>query len=135
LSSERNLLLSRLRAILAILIAVSLTLTPVASAWAAGQMPGRTATSAHADMAAAEMSDCHKAAKPAVPKNCPCCDAPSKSPCPDAGMCLVKCGMHVLAVLAPSSEGQVIVVRHNLPADPEKPPDWWLSPPAPPPRA
>jgi hypothetical protein len=132
---EGSLLLSRLRTVLAILIALSLTITPMASAWAAVRTPVGAAVTAHADMAPAEMSDCHKAMQPAKTKDCTCCDTPSKAPCPDSGACLIKCGMHVLAVLVPSSESRLIVVRHDLPADPEKPPDWSLSPPAPPPRA
>jgi len=127
--------LGRLRVILAILIAVSLALTPVTSALAALHMADQLARSAHADMAAAAMSDCHGSMQPAKAKDCPCCDTPSKkAPCQDGAACLINCGMHVLAILAPSSGDVFRRLEQYWPADPEKPPDWSITPPAPPPR-
>lgn len=101
-------------------------------------MAGQQAQSAHADMAAADaMNDCHRSMQPAKAKHCPCCDThmPSKVPCQDAGTCLIKCGMHVLAILAPSSDDSFYLVEQYWPAVLEKPPDWFATPPAPPPRA
>src|SRR5262249_2026210 len=88
--------------------------------------------SSHIDEAAPAMSDCEKMMVPAKSKPCGCCDTPIKAPCPDA--CLLKCGMHVLGVLLPSSETYVLIAEHHWAAEPEKPPDWTLRPPIPPPR-
>jgi hypothetical protein len=88
-------------------------------------------------MAADAMNDdCHKSMQPAKAKHCPCCDTPpKKAPCQDGAACLTKCGMHVLAILAPSSDDRFYLVEQYWPAVPEKPPDWSVIPPAPPPRA
>ena len=52
------------------------------------------------------------------------------------GAGLAKCGVHVIAVLSPAVETcRLSILRHTRPGDPQKPPDWWLAPPAPPPRA
>src|SRR5262245_48066744 len=116
---------------------MSLTLPPVTSARATMRMADQLAQSAHAAMAVGDaMSDCHGAMQPAKAKDCPCCDTPlKKAPCKDGAACLVKCGMHILAILEPSSGGVFWPLEQYWPADPEKPPDWSVTPPAPPPRA
>jgi len=86
------------------------------------------------DHAAGAMSDCEKMMAPAKPKPCGCCDTPTKAPCPDAAACLLKCGMHVLGILVPLRESFIRIAKYHLPAAPEKPPDWALRPPTPPPR-
>lgn len=130
-----SIALHRLRCILAILIAFSLTLAPIASAWADMQMRARIAATV---LSEDSMSDCMKAMQlqpQAQNQNCPCCEAPSKSMCPDGGACLAKCSVHVFAVLAPAAESHPPALRHDWPADPQEPPDWAFVPPAPPPRA
>jgi len=120
--------------ILAALISFALALTPLRSpvAVAAALKSAHGMASANTDDAAGAMSDCEKMMAPAKSKPCGCCDTPTKAPCPDA--CLLKCGMHVLGVLLPSSETYVPIAEHHWPAKPEKPPDWALRPPIPPPR-
>jgi hypothetical protein len=131
--------LHRLRATLAILIALSLTLAPITSAWAAAQM--RASMDAVASVSTASddaMSDCMKAMQAQgqeKDQDCPCCDTPSKAPCSDVGACLAKCSFHVIAILVPAAENRPTVVQHSYPTAQQKPPDWSLSPPAPPPRA
>jgi hypothetical protein len=130
--------LPRLRVILAMLIAMSLALSPVASARAMINMAGQQAQSAHKNMAGADaMSDCHGSMQPVKAKHCPCCDThkPAKAPCQDGGDCLIKCGMHVLAILAPSRDNSFYLAEQYWPAEPEKPPDRFVRPPAPPPRS
>lgn len=131
--------LHRLRAIFAILIAVSLTLAPATSAWAAAQMRTSMGVDAAVNASTDEaMSDCMKAMQAqaqAVDQNCPCCDTPSKAACPDMGACLAKCSFHIIAILASVAEDLVGVFEHDQPTNPHKPPDWALAPPAPPPRA
>jgi hypothetical protein len=135
--------LYRLRAILAILIAFALMLAPLNAAWAVVQMraaSGEVATAApSADTA---MSDCMKAMQAQgqaqdepQDQNCPCCDTPLKSNCPDMGSCLAKCSVQVIAAFAPDTDRPLPLYGHNWPADPQKPPDWAFAPPAPPPRA
>lgn len=135
--------LNRLRTILAILIAFALTLAPITSAWAATQMhAGTQAAMSAADAGEAEISDCMRAMQAqsqtqgqAPDQNCPCCDTPLKSSCPDMGTCLAKCSVHVIGILAPEAGNPLPTHRHDRPADPQEPPDWGFAPPAPPPRA
>lgn len=133
---ERKPSLRRLRFIFAVLIALSLTVTPMASAWAAAAMPAHHAAAVvPADEMTADMSDCAKMMAPAKTKDCACCDAPAKAPCPDGAACLMKCGAHVLGVLIPPGEFAFRYgIAHERQGDPDKPPDWSLRPPAPPPR-
>lgn len=138
-----ELYLNRLRAILAILLALALTLAPIGSVWAAMQMRAGTDEVALASHAGdAKLSDCMKAMRAqgqaqgqAQDQSCPCCDTPLKGACPDMGACLAKCSAQVIAVLAPGADNHLRVHRHDRPADPEKPPDRAFPPPAPPPRA
>jgi hypothetical protein len=76
------------------------------------------------DMPADGMSDCTSRCSPRA-KDCACCDMPSRLHA-DSAACLIKCGMHVLAVLAPSS--QTLRGSPRLASDPEKLPDWSLGP-------
>jgi len=122
----------RLHFILAVLISLSVALTPARLTRPVMFGSAEAMASSHMDEAAAAMSDCEKMMAPAKSKPCGCCDTPSKAPCPDA--CLLKCGMHVLGVLLPSSETYVPVAEHHWLAKPEKPPDWTPRPPIPPPR-
>ena len=134
--------LHHLRTIFAILIAMSLTFAPITSAWAALQMRASMDSEVATAVVDDAMSDCMKAMRSngqgnaqTRDKNCPCCDAPSKSTCPDVGACLAKCSVHVIAVLTPSKESRrPTIIRHDRPAEPEEPPDWSFAPPAPPPR-
>jgi hypothetical protein len=142
LATRKGSYLRRLRAILAILFAVSLTLTPLASARAGVPIadehgPSTHAmgmVSAHGDDASGAMTDCEKMMAPAKPKPCGCCDTPTKAPCPNAAACWLNCGMHVLGIVVPLRESFIRIADHHWPAAPEKPPDWALRPPTPPPR-
>lgn len=135
--------LNRLRAILAMLIALSLTLVPITSAWAATQMRESMQSTDAAAATEDAMSDCMKAMQAqqraqqdqAQEHNCPCCDTPAKGACPDVGACLAKCSVHLIAVLEPAGVFRPPIIRHHRPADPQKPPEWSRAPPAPPPRA
>lgn len=130
-----------LRKLLSALIVLALVSAPVASAHAAfAMLPQSHPAAVTAPDAAAQdvagtdgMSDCMKAMQKAPAKDCGCCD--TKSQCPDGGACLVKCSNHVLAVAtAPAAFG--MGQRETvIPAEPQRPPDWSLRPPAPPPRA
>jgi hypothetical protein len=124
-----------LRLIFSALIALSLVLAPMASAWAALTMPAdHVPTAAPTDDMAAGMSDCEKMRAPAKPKHCACCDTPAKAPCPDGAACLIKCCMQLLGILVPSSRDIIYGTTYDWPAEREKPPDRSLRPPARPPR-
>jgi hypothetical protein len=134
-----RLTLLHLRSIVAILVALSLSLAPISSAWAAKQMLASMDLMKSAGTVVADdsMSDCMKAMQARKPDNaqhCPCCDTASKTSCPDDGACLAKCSVHVIAVLTPAVAGPWATGGHDSPAVPQKPPDWLSSPPAPPPR-
>lgn len=129
--------LSFLRPILAMLIALSLAVAPITSAWAAMQMrttvDGPVTASAGSDDV---MSDCMKAMQAKGQEqnqDCPCCD--TKSKCPDMTACLMKCGTQVIGIVMPVIQLAALTGRHFRPSDPQEPPDWSLRPPAPPPRA
>lgn len=135
-----TLALRRLRTIIAILIALSLTFAPLTSASAAMQM--RASIDGAAAMASAlpdeATIDCMKAMSAkgqAQDQNCPCCDTLSKSMCPDVGGCLAKCSIHVIAIFSRAADTNLPAIRHNRPADLQEPPDWTFAPPARPPRA
>lgn len=131
------------------LIALSLTFTPVASAWAAasgnaeGHRQGMAATgspvadqAAMNDMPSMDMSDCMKAMQGnvgEVPKgNCKCCD--SKQQCPDTANCMTKC-CKVIGALKPAGKIMMLTAMVYRQAEPAKPPEWLRTPPAPPPRS
>ena len=80
------------------------------------------------------MSDCMKAMQGKTQKGCDCCDTQSNGICPDVAACLAKCGAFVLAVLTPELRMAREIVRHRHFKQPEKPPDWAMRPPAPPPK-
>lgn len=131
--------LAFMRTILALLIAVSLTVSPVTSAMAA--MHDGTAQSKTVETAAnAAMSDCMKAmgqgqdtgaADPAK-SDCDCCQ--TKSKCPEMASCMTKC-CKVIGYVRPATRiATVAFLIYQLPA-PDKPPDWTSQPPSPPPRS
>jgi hypothetical protein len=134
LLSQRMSCLRRIHFPLAVLIALSLVVAPLASARAHLHMPAQDHAASVADDAMADMSDCAKIMAAGQTSKCPCCDAPAKAPCPDGGACLVKCGMQVLGMLVPSTEIFGFAFVHDRPGEAEKPPDRSLRPPAPPPR-
>jgi hypothetical protein len=109
------------RFLLALLIAVGVTLAPVATAMAASAQL--------ASAAMADMPDCPSKAKQ-TSKDCGCCD--TKAPC-QSDVCLAKCF---------KLNGEVVksaVVLHGseaafLEAAPSRPPDGWPEPQARPPR-
>ena len=124
-----------LRAIFAIVIALSVAVAPVTVAWAALRMGTEMQMVASAQMAAdSDMADCHRTMKPAPAKDCSCCDTQPKAPCSDKTDCLLKCGTLMLGVLLVSDDSVPDTLAHSRPADPQKPPDWTSRPPAPPPR-
>jgi hypothetical protein len=125
------------------LIALSLTLAPVTSAWATMQPQASmmTAGAAASTTVGDATSDCMKSMQSgehgqAKEQNFPCCDAPSKSMCPDLAACFAKCSVQLTAVPWPAMDSCCLPIRrHDRPVDAQKPPDWAFAPPAPPPRA
>lgn len=132
--------LNLVRIIFALLISLSLTLAPGASAFAALQSGGATT---HSSMAAgemsgetsADMSDCMKAmgggAGSSKTSDCTCCDTQNK--CPDAANCMTKC-CKVIGALKPAGKMLPLSTVAYRQAAPAKPPEWLRTPPAPPPR-
>jgi len=137
------------RTILAVLIAISLTLAPGMSAYAA--MPDRAdaQASAHGSahhgmmheatsadrMSGMDMSNCMKAMQD-VPSDssksgCKCCD--TKSSCPDQASCMAKC-CKIIGALKPAGNVMTLTTMVYHQAEPAKPPEWAQTPPAPPPR-
>lgn len=131
----RILTLSGLRALFAILIALSLTLAPAASALASAQPGGQHESTVAAD-ASADMSDCMRAMQGAAgsskKRDCKCCDAQHK--CPDTANCMTKCCKVIGAVRPAGSTIPLTTVAYRL-AQPAKPPDWLNAPPFTPPRS
>lgn len=129
----------RLRPILAVLVAFALALAPIGSAWAATQLDAGMSTADNAaEMARAGMSDCMKAMqaqKPDRDPDCSCCNTPIKGTCADTAACLAKCGVHVVAILVTGAEKSVPARQSDLSVESQKPPDWIIAPPAPPPRS
>ncbi|MGD9803416.1 MAG: hypothetical protein AB7E81_17855 [Hyphomicrobiaceae bacterium] len=132
-----------MRIILAILIAVALPLAPIISEWAGASMHADTHKTVVAVAPPEDaMSDCMKAMQGmpdamhgVAEKDCPCCDTSSKAACPEMMACLAKCGITAIAALSPGPATLRLLIRHDRPADPQKPPDWLHRPPAPPPKA
>jgi hypothetical protein len=141
--AKRRDLLGHLRTILAILIAMALSLAPVTSAWASASMHANARETVLAVAPPEDaMSDCMKAMQSMIDsthgvaeKDCPCCDTSSKAACPEMMACLAKCGITAIAALSSGLATLRLVIRHDRPADPQKPPDWLHRPPAPPPKA
>ena len=121
----------RLPILLAMLIALSLVTGPVASAWAAAKLMAPMSDSGSDDDGA--MEDCQKAAKGQGGGDCPCCDTQSK--CPGATDCSKKCGSHVVGFVIPQWPLTPPTSLQVRGLDPPQPPDWAITPPAPPPRA
>ncbi len=63
--------------------------------------------------------------------SCMCCDTQHK--CADAVNCMTKC-YKVLGAIKPSGKTVVLKRIAYRPAEPDKPPEWLRTPPAPPPR-
>ncbi len=103
------------RLLLAALIALGLSLAPVASALASSQALAKTA-----------MEDCHGKAG----KDCPCSD---KASCA-AQICAFKCYKLLATLSAPLTLLSIPVSPHEL-AHPQKPPDRLQRPHPPPPRS
>ena len=123
--------MAALRALIAIAIAISLTVAPL--------NPVRAMRAVHAvtSMAAAEsgMPDCHKAKHREMPSNCGCCDDHVKSKCPDGCACLLQCGAQTLAIFAAAEPLRLTAIADFHQVNPAKPPGVRLLPAAPPPRA
>ena len=107
--------MSLIRAIFAILIALSLAVTPLASALAS-----------NVDGGMAGMEDCDQKSK----SDCPCCD--TKNACPPE-FCLTKCVKLMGEVTWPRVVPFTISLR-LWPSEPDRPPDWAYGPQPPPPR-
>lgn len=109
------------RFLLALLIAVGVTLAPVGAAMAAW---------AKAESAAmADMPDCPSKAKQ-TSKDCGCCD--TKAPC-QSDLCLAKCfklNGEVVRSAVVLRLSEVVFIK----AAPSRPPDSWPEPQARPPR-
>lgn len=136
------------RIILALLISLSLTLAPGASALAAMQasttMPSTTThgvdhVSAGKEQSA-DMPDCMKlmqatddtTAPTKRDGSCTCCDTQNK--CPDIANCMTKC-CKVIGALKPSGKLLLLNSIAYQQAEPAKPPKWLRTPPGPPPRS
>lgn len=130
------------RIILALLISLSLTLAPGASALAAMQASatGHGVDDASVGMKqSAEMSDCMKMMQATGDEtttkhdgSCKCCDTQNK--CPDTANCMTKC-CKVIGALKPPGKPFLLSSIAYQQAEPAKPPDWLSTPPAPPPRS
>ncbi len=125
--------MKRVRVVLAILVALSVTLAPIGSAWAA--LPAATPKSEMqgADMSA--MADCQKMMngadkQPSQKSDCPCCE---KNVACSPEFCLSKC-FQLLGAVPRAEHVAVITKLHLRPAEPDPPPDWSYRPPPPPPR-
>lgn len=130
--------LNLVRIIFALLISLSLTLAPGASA--ALQFGGATT---HSSMAAgeisgetsADMSDCMKAMGGGVgsseKSDCTCCDTQNK--CLDTANCMTKCSK-VIGELKPVGNLFSLTSIAYRQTEPAEPPEWLRTPPAPPPR-
>lgn len=103
------------RTIFAVLIAISLAMTPLVAVFA---------SSANSGMAG--MEDCDQ-----IPQgDCQCCD--TKNTCPPE-FCPNKC-FKVIGVLTQPRALPVLVSLHLQPSEPDRPPDWSYAPQPPPPR-
>lgn len=103
------------RTVFAVLLALSLAVTPIGSVYAAS-----------AGTAMMGMEDCDK-----MPKgDCPCCDP--LTGCPPE-LCLIKC-FKQLAIVSLPSVVDVLASLHLRPTEPDRQPDWSYGPQPPPPR-
>lgn len=101
--------------IIAVLIALSIAMSPPAATFASSAGTGM-----------AGMEDCDH-----VPKgDCQCCDA--KNSCPPE-FCLIKC-FKVIGDVGQPRALPVLVSLHLRPSEPDRPPDWAYGPQPPPPR-
>ncbi len=131
------------RIIIALLISLSLTLAPGASALAAMQASTTARVVDHASVGmemSADMSDCMKMMQAAGDEtttikhdgSCKCCDTQNK--CPDTANCMSKCCKVIGAVKPATKMIALSSIGYRL-AEPAKPPEWLQTPPAPPPRS
>lgn len=121
------------RIILAIVMALSISIAPVGSAWAALRVAAAKAATQTGGIS--EMSDCERMMRgtdeqPAGKSDCPCCDF-NAACTPD--LCLGKCFQHLGTMPRPAVIGLVGMSRPWL-AEVDPPPDWSYRPPPPPPR-
>jgi hypothetical protein len=104
-----------MHAIFSALIALSLAMTPIASALASNTGAGM-----------AGMEDCDQKSK----GECPCRD--TKNACPPE-FCLTKCFKVIGEVTGPRV-APFTTSLHPWPPEPDRPPDWAYGPQPPPPR-
>lgn len=122
------------RIILAGLVAVSVTLGPIGSAWAAIHAVAPQSHMQSADMSV--MTDCEKMMhgadkQPTKKSDCPCCEInPACSP----EFCLSKC-FQLLCTMPRSATIIPVATCQLWPAEADPPPNWSYRPPPPPPRA
>ena len=120
------------RALIATVIALSLTLAPFTAA--------RTMKAVHASsgmaIAHGDMPHCHKAKHRGTHSDRGCCCDRSKSSCPDSGCgCLFKCGAQILAMAVAQDSIRSAGSEEFFSLSLAKPPDLRINPSAPPPRA
>jgi hypothetical protein len=130
--------LAALRAVIAMVFALSLTLEPLPAAQAMKAVHTDAGMSAPSN----GMPDCHKAHKAhkanhrEMPRDCGCCGDLGKSQCPGEGCaCLFKCGAQTLALYAEGTTLRFVASAEFHSIDPVKPPGAGVIPAGPPPRA
>jgi len=123
--------LAAIRALFAIVTALSLTLAPLAPVRAMKHEP----TSASMAVGKGESPHCHKAKhREETPGHC-CCGDHGKSTCPDQGCaCLLKCGAQSLAIFAADEPLRLGNLDDFHSLNPARPPGMRLTPSGPPPR-
>ena len=129
----RRTRLKHLRIILAIVLALSVTIAPIGSAWAALRATAAKADTRTADMSG--MSDCEKMMhgadkQPAKKSDCPCCE--SNLAC-SPEFCLSKC-FQLLGTMPRPAVLPLVAMAQLWPVEADPPPDWCYRPPPPPPR-
>jgi hypothetical protein len=123
--------LATMRALIAIVIAFSLTVAPI------NPVQAGKAIHAAASMASDESAtpDFHHAKHHEMPGDYGCCGDHSKSKCPDGCACLLKCGAQTLAIFAADEPLRLAAIVDFHSVNPTKPPGMRLMPAGPPPRA
>lgn len=127
------MILAAARALIALLIAVSLTLTPLTAARARHAMTG----SYGMVMAGSHKPDCHKAKQQhrGAPAGHCCCGDRTKSQCPDVGCgCALNCAAQTLAVFEVQQALQMVSASEFHALSAAQPPGLGLVPPGRPPR-
>ena len=124
-------MLAALRALFAIVMAISLTLAPLTPARAVKPTP------ASAGMASAhgKKPHCHKTKHQETPDHSCCCGDHTKSKCPDDRCgCLLKCSAQSLAIFAAYEPLWLGGLADFHSMNPARPPGLRLTPAGPPPR-